>query len=326
MRKLPVFATVGNAVGFAFGNFFMVLRLAWLPFAAYIAALAAIGYSMQSTLVEELLASDPPNPGVILNHLDELAFLYGTMLLLQVIVVSAVAVSIHRVILFGDRKPGQYFVFAFGGTEIMYAIMVALSFLGVLAILSAVLAPIAYMIVGGDFAGFLAKFSDPKPAMEDFIRSGKFGFFMGGYAVAWLVLIYFALRLAVWPPAVVATGRLALGEAWSLTRGNVLRLLGMFIVLIIVIYLIMIPVGIAVAMLMVPFALHHADAMKDVTITGPAAMHEMMREAFTPYLPLFMAVELIFYVFFTGLAVAIVSYAYKALKGVDAREPLPLEG
>jgi hypothetical protein len=324
MHKLPVFATVGNAVAFAFGNFFTVLRLAWLPFTAYLLATGAFAYFAQASMFEEIWATDKPDIGAMFRHVGDMAYLYVAMVVLQVIVVSAVAVSIHKVILFGDRKPGDYFVFAFGRAEFFYALMVALSFLGFLTLMAAILTPIAYAISGGDFAAFFAQFKDWPEIMPDLVQSGAFGMIMTGYALGWLVLLYFALRLAVWPPAVVATGRLALGEAWSLTRGNVLRILGMFIVMVVVIWLIAIPIGIVVGVLAVPFAMHHAGTLKDVN--GPAAMHEMMRDVFTPYLLPVFAVELVFYVFFTGLCVAILSYAYKALKGVDAKAPLPHGG
>ena len=229
MRKLPVFATFGNALKFAIVNYFTVFRLTWLPLATYFAAMLALGYAMHNPLFAEMVQAEKPDPRFMLRHLDDFAFIYATMMVLQVIVFSAVAVSIHKVILFGDRKPGNYFVFAFGGTELLFVLMVVFSFLLFAGIMGAIIAPIIYMISNGDVASFFAKFEDWPNNAPELLRTGGLGWVMFGYFVGWLVLIYIGVRLALWPPTIVATRRFALGEAWALTRGNFWRLIGLFI-------------------------------------------------------------------------------------------------
>jgi hypothetical protein len=51
-------------------------------------------------------------------------------------------------------------------------------------------------------------------------------------------------------------------------------------------------------------------------------MQRMMRDAIGPYLPILVLVQLLAYTAITGMMVALVSFAYKALNGVAANEPL----
>jgi hypothetical protein len=239
--------------------------------------------------------------------------------LLQAIVVAAVAVAIHRVILFGDRRDGQYFSFAFGWTELLYVIMGALSLVGALALMAVVFAPVVALIAGGDFAGFFEKFKDFPANVIAMVKSGAIGPLLFAYVVGWIVLLYFFLRLSVWPPAVVATRRLALIQAWRLTEGNALRMLGLFALAVVTLYVIMIPFGIAAG----AFVLTNREAFEALRDAGgPTAMHRMVRDAVGPFLPIVALVQLLLYTALTGMMVALVSFAYKALSGVAANEPL----
>jgi hypothetical protein len=46
---------------------------------------------------------------------------------------------------------------------------------------------------------------------------------------------------------------------------------------------------------------------------------------FEPYAPLLWVIELFIYIYFTALAVSLMSFSYKALKGYEANEPIPAE-
>jgi hypothetical protein len=54
-------------------------------------------------------------------------------------------------------------------------------------------------------------------------------------------------------------------------------------------------------------------------------VREMVEQMSAPYAPLLWVIELIVYIYATALVVALVSYSYKALKGYDAREPIPAD-
>jgi hypothetical protein len=333
MNKLPVFRTFGNAVGFTFGNFFTIFRLAWLPFAAMLGAMFGIGYFLTDMMTKSPLGTPMIDPLTVNDHIEQFVFLEITMILLQAIVVAAVAVSIHRVILFGDRKPGQYFNFAFGKTEFLYVIMGLLTALLVIAIMGTLFAPVIYLASNGDFAGFFAQFKNWPANAPKFISGGAFGWLMGAYSVGWLIVVYFMLRLAIWPPSVVATGRLSPAEPWRLTRGNVWRFIGLFALVALCLYAIILP---PIIWYFIEGA-RHADAGAAAGVPAvapnPEATKAMVREvmekrmqSLAQYMPLFWLAYLFFYIFITGLSVALISYSYKALKGYDAAAPIPEGG
>ena len=58
MRKLPVWTTYRHVVGFAFGRFFTVLRLTWLPIGALLAAAAAL-VVFQFSMMAEMMPGAP---------------------------------------------------------------------------------------------------------------------------------------------------------------------------------------------------------------------------------------------------------------------------
>ena len=116
MNKLPVFRTAGRAIGFTLWNSFTIFRLAWLPISLLLAA--QIGLSLYIMRLEGETLHTLPNPVTVGLILERVLAFNLAFVVLQMIAFAAVAVSIHRVILFGDRRPGQYFNFAFGKTAL----------------------------------------------------------------------------------------------------------------------------------------------------------------------------------------------------------------
>jgi hypothetical protein len=324
-NKLPVFQTFGNALGFAFGNYFTVLRLAWLPFTLFLLAQVAIGHLVTS------MAIHTSKPLAIFNRFGDLLYVQAVLWVLQLIVLAAIAVSVHRVILFGDRRPGVYFSFRFGRTEFAYALMALLWALMIFVILAAAIAPVILILSQGDVPGFIARIQDavenwPRDAEQIAKNMPSFALVWVAYTAGWLTILYVSLRLCLWPPSVVATNRLSPSEPWGLTRGNVLRLLGLFALTIIVCYVVL---GIIAG---VGFAVAFQSGLVD--LSGPAKDEaaEISRQLtapfdpfgpLLPYAPLIWLAVLLFYSFAIGLSVALISYAYKALKGYDAKEPIP---
>ncbi len=327
-NKLPVFRTFGNALGFAVGDYFTVLRLAWLPFTLLLAAnfglAALIGLSLGKRIA---------TPFFVFAHIQEFAFLQATMWILQLIVVAAVAVSIHRIILFGDRRPGVYLSFRFGRTEFVYAAMALIWGLIILAIMATVLTPVLLLVSGGDLPGLFARVQEwakdwPRHAPD---LANNFGAFAGvwfAYVIGWIVVLYVSLRLCVWPPSVVATNRLSPGEAWRLTDGNALRLFGLFFLTIFVVYAVVLAVVLTVVFAL-PGQLPHfpAPAPAAATVNDIAAERERIGEKIETFLALYWPAvwlaALLVYGAVVGMTVALISYSYKALKGYDAQAPIP---
>jgi hypothetical protein len=359
MNKLPVFRTFGRAVGFTLWNFGTIFRLSWFPLALFIATNIAVGVYAQQVMLGNKPLVDPIS---IAKHIDDFVLLNVLMLILQAITFAAVAVSLHRVILFGDRKPGVWINFPFGRTEILFVVMALISGLIIFAILAVVLAPAFYFVAGGDIPAFLGKIEEwakdfprddtPKTDGGGFAMLTTIGPLMFAYLIGWIVCIYVSLRLVVWPPAIVATRRLSLGEAWRLSRGNVWRFIGLFFLVISPFYILV--VGLAGASYWYYTTKMHdmpppteakqivetvdvvpATKNTPATVTPPTPAQvakaqaeeeqraERAMEAFQPYAPALWLIELLIEIFVTGLTVALLSFSYKALKGYDAREPIP---
>jgi hypothetical protein len=315
MHRLPVVATYANVMRFAFGRFFTTLRLTWLPIllllAAIIGHVAVQLYSMG--LRFDMTGAEPPTlaPG-------DISMMFASqfaLFVLQLIAMSAVAVAIHRVILFGDTKPGVWFNFPFGATEMRFLGMGLMFAMMVIGVILLIVAPVLLLISKGDIVGFFSGFGD-KDQMEALIRSGAFFGLMAAYMAGWIVVLFLMVRLAVWPPSIVATGSLSPAEPWRLTRGNFWNLIGLFILTGATIYAIMIPFGIAFASFV---AVNLVDAASSGEKIQPEQIFGLMKTA----APFAIAFYFLFIVFITGVTVAVLSYAYKALKGIDAKEPVP---
>jgi hypothetical protein len=130
----------------------------------------------------------------------------------------------------------------------------------------------------------------------------------------------------VWPPSVVATNHLSPAEPWRLTHGNALRVFGLFVLTIFVVY----------AFILV-FVLGGVFAFRDQlghlapphvpdlpnSVDRQQAIREMIATQLAAYWPVLWLVGLLVYTAAISMTVALISYSYKALKGYDAGEPIP---
>lgn len=198
MRDLPL-EILGNALWFVAANFFTLFRLCWLPIAMLLATQVALGQILAAlaggTSASVLEASPFSEPSFWLSAA------------LQTIALSVVAVRVHRLVLFGDRRPGEYFLFAFGRTEASYVAMVVLLIGAAFAIglafaggVSLLMGPISHEM------GVRADDSMAKTVAVTLMAAGVF------------FTIWFVLRLSLWPVVVVANDGLAPAEAWRVTR------------------------------------------------------------------------------------------------------------
>jgi hypothetical protein len=248
---------------------------------------------------------------------DETAFDFASFgsLLLEGLALSVVAVRVHRIILFNDRRPGEYFAFPFGKTEVLYVLMGALSFTILVAFIAAVI--VAGVALGVIPTGDTAS-SAPDPASA-FMQSGKPLLILLA-VVAYFLMLWVSLRLTVWPPAVVANNRLSLGEAWRLTRGKALAMLGLMIFSS---FVVIVPI----AALAYWTATAKPILLPDFHAALPfAPFDEKVRIALAHPLripdPNALLLEFATSFLFTTYTIAILSYAYKALKGFDAHAPI----
>jgi hypothetical protein len=320
MHALPIFGITGRSLWFVVANIYSLFRLCWLP----LAMLIATTYGMAYAIVEV-------SPGATAKTvMDAGAFMWATLteLVLNGIVFSVIAVNVHRIILFNDRRPDVYFAFPFGRTELLYVLMGVLTYV-FLALLIGVISLIYFTLLRMAPTGAALVVAAMVEAAAEAAPKGSpwlSGLFIITFIVGYILGIWMMLRLTVWPPAVVANNRLSLGEALRLSKGRVFALLGL-----------MIASSLAYMAVFFLFALviaFAANASGDVTgwmeifnANGLFSKTVLMLSGKTvnPNAILF---EFVYILTATAYTVAILSFAYKALKGFDvdnAIDPLSTE-
>jgi hypothetical protein len=307
MVQLPVFRTYGNALGFTLWNAFTIFRLTWLPTVLLAFVVMLPSFFLDTDLSRALYGLD--------EHENLLTLGLGFQLalnLLQAIAMTSVAVAVHRVILFNDRRPGHYFVFAFGATEFAFLVMGILSVLIVVGVMGTILGPMIYVLANGDFAAFFDRFKDwPKNVPE---LVGSLAPLIAGYVAGWLIVLFVFVRLAVWPPSVVATNSVSPAQAWSLTRGNFWRFVGLFVLAGLTMYAVVIPVAAVFYLNMREYAFSREiwEATRDLPV------RDALWRELGPFIPTLAVLYFFMLMYATAFLVAIISFAYKALKGIEA--------
>ncbi len=296
MEKLPIFGVIGRTIAFEAANLWTLFRLTWFPLALLLAASVGLTYM--------LLQEVGTVPFASVDGVYAFFWLIWTSVILQTIAVTAVAVQVHKVVLFNERREGHYFVYPFGWTEVRYIIMGILS--SIFIILPVAIAAYVYYAykLNVSQAAIVALLAAPSVPLAP---QGASWINLVVIALVIIFVLWVSLRLSVWPAAVVANNRIALVDAWRTTRGNVLRLLLMFILA--YIFLIVVLLLIQGAFF---FAAPH-DFLQPVPAANPQikdALGEMANVT-----PNMLLMEFITQFLSTTFAVALLSFSYRALKG-----------
>jgi len=280
VHKLPVFATAGLVYRFLFGELGTIARLSWFPLLLVFLVLYAVAYFAFEAMREALpsvLSGDPAatlKGKLVWQAAGLIALLAGT---------SVVAVALHRVILFGDRKPGRLCYFAFGKIELLFLLLPLVAY--------ATLFSINFLVV-------MNFRSLPTPGFVLLSVSA-------GFALLWL-----ALRLLLIFPVIVVEGRYDFSQAWTLTRRNFWRMVGTLIV-----------TGVPLILVMLALQLLLMSAMGFDLLPRPGAggtdpMRAMLERQFrlTFSIPM-MVFSYLAMIVYGAIGVALLSYSYKALSG-----------
>jgi hypothetical protein len=287
MHRIPVFATIANAYRFVVRDFATIFRLSW--FLLLIAIL--LQYFATQALYQHVI--DAVNEQRKLDLLTVSALRYGA-LFVQFIVGLIVAVALHRVLLFGDRKPGRAVYLAFGKIETIFVL---------LPLLILLLSVLPGALLGG-FVGFgralITGGSESPVALLAVVQ------LLGG-AIAFFV----AIRLSLLFPLAVAERRIMLREGWRLGRGNFWRLLGVFVL------------GVLPPLVVIGFV---TVLLNPAPVSENASAQEVLRyfEEMLDALPILTVFNLVAAVIVGALGVGLLCYAFKAASG-DAPDDLLIE-
>lgn len=314
MQTLPIFKTVSRTFGFVIERrFFSLLRLIWLPMMlSLVVGLLPVWYQFEAVgfppklEAMQALESDPLfNALQIINMIA--SFILGAM----------VAVSVHRMILLDDRQPGMFFYWRLTREEWLYI----LAWIGyIIVVLIAFAIPIAahfYYIASNETlteaAALLAGATNADAAAAENVERMKKLFTDPRLAIAGFMSIVFALialaRFGLVFPLIVAEGRLSFLRSWSLTRGSTLQLIGFWVVVTILTYVIVILLVAVLAAAIAGMAAaiyaggQAGAALGIVLMAVPAAVSFLM-----------------YFVIGITVFIAAMSFSYQALAHPDASE------
>jgi hypothetical protein len=240
-RKLPGFEIAGAAFVFLARERWTILRLSWFPM-------------LLATLAERLAYEQA---GITLSYL------------LTVAAWAVIAVSLHRVILFGDRASDTFLNVRFGKVQALFAIL-PVAYLLVTATLSALNVPMEFHVKGG-------------PALIMWI--------------VFAVIIFVIARFCLAFPIAVVERRIDFAQAWTLSHGNVWRLIGVWLLVTMLAY--------------AAFGLLEQMSFAVLNVTPAAMSTEQFENSWLRLLVL----DYPFSIALGALCVGILSFSYKALAG-----------
>jgi len=201
--KIGIRSVVGSSFAFAWDNFFTLFRLGWLPvlissFFSYVGGLP--------------VSEEPP---LWVDRINPLIFQISHVLAYLVWAIFAVAV--HRLILVEDDPPRGLFYFRFTSDELLYA----------LAPLAIAILPIAIIFAGNSIVlgpeGITWAFGSEKQIVDQSEWQSNLQQALPLASV--IVAIYVGIRLLLTLPIVAVHHRIGLLRSWSVSGGNVLRLI-----------------------------------------------------------------------------------------------------
>lgn len=275
MHTLPVFAIAREAYAFLWRERGAILRLSWFPLLLVtIVAFFAIRARIESYR-EVFSAGDVAKAAAAATAATSYSFWDLTNDLAQVTGTAIVAVALHRVILFNDRQPGVFINFNFGKVEGLFTLLPVLCGAGVVLLATA---------IGALFEGV-----------------GRDAF---GLAVFCLLAptLFLIVRYALVFPIALVERRYNFQAAWTLSRGNFWRLVGVWVV---------VAVPVLLVFLLMQGALFSGVLLNSSSAGDVSASIDRFEAALMRTLVLSFPASIVF----GALGVGVLSYSYKALTG-----------
>ena len=308
MGKIPVGQTIEQAYSFAFGKYFRLLGIVWLPLVV-LAAIAHFLFWPHFLEAADFIGQIVRNHGRPDTGLVFWAGPFQWLRLFQIVallVFIVIRVGVTKEAL-GLRSGPPFVYLSIGAAELRvvacYLILFAIAIAAVIVVVIGAI--ILGLVAGGAAAG---------------LGAAKFDLHgMAGPGILLLVLlivalycaaIYVFVRLAfLMIPATVAESRIGIGRSWELTKGNFWRI---FVIVIAVWLPLLILEGIVFSIVAGPVFAQLVNAAQ----SGPDAVHAQMAVLFKTMLadmPWFWGIGLLFSPIFFGLTRGPSAFAYRAL-------------
>lgn len=305
--KLPVVDTLGAAFKYPAQHFFHVLKVAFLPMVLFYGAFGLLAVWTFDTFWPDLVEAFDPmaiettedsvkvSAGInMVNGLSNLMQLVGLLL------TAMITVPLTRAIV-SEEKPGflrlDAAVWWYVLAQVVFGLVILAIFLGCLAIFGGL---IAITGSGMDLEGAAALI----------------------VLIGFVTFLFIVIRLALFLPEVAVTGKFGFRAAWSMTRGNVWRIIGLSFLLLLAMIIAMIVVcavlfGLGAAL----FGSSIADIAASNVDGDPQVILAWVKETLISPAGGFMgAVIVVISLYYRGFTIALGAYMYRALRD-NRRDP-----
>lgn len=211
--KLPVFKAFGTTFAMVFGHFIEFFKILWLPLAALMALagwMVQRVFSLSTQILDLSTNAQHPDPHAMLQQVMPMLSFAGLIFLAEIIFIPMIMAGILRYVIRGEKANLGIAYLHYGGDELRILITFILQMLLFLVI----------YILGAIAIGLLVAGLGSVSAQAPII-----GGIVGGIVLA-IFMIWVCLRLSLALPAAVGAKKIGIGPSWSVTKGNVWRLLG----------------------------------------------------------------------------------------------------
>jgi hypothetical protein len=300
MDKIPVGRTIAQSYGFAFGRYFTLLGILWLP----LLVSCAMTYYFRVPLMEGMAAQ--AHNGGVAEFASQFQRINLLIQLVGLLLFAVISVGITKEVL-GLRTGWRFFYAGFGAAELRVIVgyfallLLFIVFVVIFAVGVAVLAAIA----GAAMKGAASPVARPFVALAIVLIG--FGF--------WLFLVYASVRMTfLFLPVTVAERRIGILRSWELTKGNFWRIFGIGII--VLAPLIVLSIAFAMQILgtdYLTFAMQHA---KEPDLIRAHVMERTMM--MYQNLPLLFAGMFVLFPVIYGLLISPAAFAYRALVPLPA--------
>jgi hypothetical protein len=308
MQKIPVLHTVSQAYGFAFGRYFSTLSIVWLPWLglivlAYFLVLPNIGpiFALFAQIIQhpEDTAANQPLIMEMNRHSAYLQLFNLVELVVSVMILSGITKEA-----LGTRTGSRFYYLQFGNAELQ--VLVAL-ILMVVILIGVMIACLLGGIVIGMVGAILSAAVPGTTGGRVFVGIFAFIAFVAAFVASFYVL---ARSLFLLVPASVAENTIAVSRSWQLARGNIWRIFGIGVLVVLPLAIIELVI---VSIFVIPLAM---QLVQEGQSGGQEAVRHHVAQlmlAMPSFLVWFLPLGLLLTPIFYGLFVSAPVFAYRAL-------------
>lgn len=287
--KLPLEATVAGGYRFLFGRIVSIIGTFWFP---YLVLFGTLGLLIYTVLPHGLFHGDFSDANLVALLSPQVQAVRLLFTVMAWVVMAMVTAHLMRHAL-GLKQSTTFIHFSLAAP--VWRMLVAF-FLAVIILVVAILV----MVFAGMAAGFAgANFLAKGPAIGAGILLGAIGF---------CLMIYMIARLFFFLPAVVvAEDKIGLGRAWELGKGNVLRIVAVWLCIAIPVWIVVLIILGATVLPVVISAISHLP-----THPTPEQVRPLLWTALR-LLPIVLPVGIVASIAVRGYLAGAMGAAYKAV-------------